>query len=127
MKKLLISLAVTSALGLTGCGGDSLNDIKQDAANNDQVLVPASRAGRTLPVKLTLKLPLAFATALLLMLGAALYGIQALRTLRVALAHLMTPEQGVGEISGRLHGNKFPLWCRHGRHTPTNSQSFESA
>ncbi len=43
MKKLLISLAVTSALGLTGCGGDSLNDIKQDTANNDQVLVPASR------------------------------------------------------------------------------------
>jgi Pla-1/cef family extracellular lipase len=43
MKKLLISLAVTSALGLTGCGGDSLNDIKQDTANNGQVLVPASR------------------------------------------------------------------------------------
>ncbi|MFN6263621.1 MAG: VolA/Pla-1 family phospholipase [Chromatiaceae bacterium] len=43
MKKLLISLAVTSALGLTGCGGDSLNDIKQDTANNDQVLVPLSR------------------------------------------------------------------------------------
>mgnify|MGYP000980928215 CR=1 FL=1 len=43
MKKLLISLAVTSALGLTGCGGDSLNDIKQDVAGNDQVLVPLSR------------------------------------------------------------------------------------
>ncbi len=43
MKKLLISLAVTSALGLTGCGGDSLNDIKQDTASNDQVLVPLSR------------------------------------------------------------------------------------
>ena len=43
MKKLLISLAVTSALGLTGCGGDSLNDIKHDTASNDQVLVPLSR------------------------------------------------------------------------------------
>ncbi len=43
MKKLLISLAVTSALGLTGCGGDSLNEIKQDSADNGQVLVPLSR------------------------------------------------------------------------------------
>ena len=58
---------------------------------------------------------------------AVLDGVQALWAFGVALAHLMTPEQGVGEISGRLHGNKFPLWCRHGRHTPTNSRSFEPA
>ena len=42
MKKLLISLAVTSALGLTGCGGDKLEDIKTDAVADGQVL-PLSR------------------------------------------------------------------------------------
>ena len=42
MKKLLISLAVTSALGLTGCG-DSLSELKQDAVDNGTVVVPVSR------------------------------------------------------------------------------------
>lgn len=42
MKKLLISLAVTSALGLTGCG-DSLSELKQDAVDNGAVVVPVSR------------------------------------------------------------------------------------
>lgn len=42
MKKLLISLAVTSALGLAGCG-DSLQDLKEDKAQNNEVLVPLSR------------------------------------------------------------------------------------
>lgn len=42
MKKLLVSLAVTSALGLAGCG-DSLQDIKTDTAQNNEVLVPLSR------------------------------------------------------------------------------------
>lgn len=42
MNKLLVSLAVASALGLAGCG-DSLQDLKNDAVGNDTVLVPASR------------------------------------------------------------------------------------
>ncbi|MBU2223968.1 MAG: lipase [Gammaproteobacteria bacterium] len=42
MNKLLVSLAVASALGLAGCG-DSLNDLKNDAVSNDTVLVPMSR------------------------------------------------------------------------------------
>ena len=42
MKKLLISLAVTSALGLTGCGGDKLEDIKADVAADGNTL-PLSR------------------------------------------------------------------------------------
>jgi Pla-1/cef family extracellular lipase len=42
MKKLLISLAVTSALGLTGCGGEKLEDIKADVAAEGNTL-PLSR------------------------------------------------------------------------------------
>lgn len=42
MKKLLISLAVTSALGLTGCGGEKLDDLKADAAA-EGTIVPQSR------------------------------------------------------------------------------------
>ena len=34
MNKLTLSVAVAVALGLTGCGGDSLDDIKQDTGNN---------------------------------------------------------------------------------------------
>jgi len=41
--------------------------------------VPAHHVVRTRTVKLHLKLPLAFAGALLLMLGAALFGIHGLR------------------------------------------------
>jgi Pla-1/cef family extracellular lipase len=43
MNKLLVSLAVASALGLSGCGGESLQDIKDDQVSNDKVLVPLSR------------------------------------------------------------------------------------
>lgn len=42
MKKLLISLAVTSALGLTGCGGEKLEDVKAEVAA-EGTLVPLSR------------------------------------------------------------------------------------
>lgn len=42
MNKLLVSLAVASALGLAGCG-DSLQDLKNDNVSNDTVLVPMSR------------------------------------------------------------------------------------
>ena len=43
MNKLIVSLAVASALGLAGCGGDSLEDIKSDAVSDGTVLVPLSR------------------------------------------------------------------------------------
>lgn len=44
MKKLLLSFAVASALGLTGCGGgESLDDIKDDTETGGQVQVPLSR------------------------------------------------------------------------------------
>lgn len=43
MNKLLLSLAVASALGLTGCGGESLQDIKDQQVADDKVLVPLSR------------------------------------------------------------------------------------
>lgn len=42
MKKLLISLAVGSALGLAGCG-DSLNDLKSESSGDNKPLVPLSR------------------------------------------------------------------------------------
>lgn len=42
MKKLLISLAVGSALGLTGCG-DSINDLKNESSGENKPLVPLSR------------------------------------------------------------------------------------
>lgn len=44
MKKLLLSFAVASALGLTGCGGgESLDDIKEDTQTGGEVLKPLSR------------------------------------------------------------------------------------
>jgi len=43
MNKLLLSLAVASALGLTGCGGESLQEIKDQQVADDKVLVPLSR------------------------------------------------------------------------------------
>ena len=43
MNKLLISLAVASALGLSGCGGESLQKIKDDQVGSDKVLIPLSR------------------------------------------------------------------------------------
>lgn len=41
MNKLTLSVAVAVALGLTGCGGESLDDIKQDTGNN--TVKPSSR------------------------------------------------------------------------------------
>jgi Pla-1/cef family extracellular lipase len=43
MNKLLISLAVASALGLSGCGGESLQKIKDEQVGSDKVLIPLSR------------------------------------------------------------------------------------
>ena len=43
MNKLLISLAVASALGLSGCGGESLQDIKEDQTGSNKVQIPLSR------------------------------------------------------------------------------------
>lgn len=42
MNKLAISIAVTAALGLAGCG-DSLDDIKQDVVDSGTVVIPSSR------------------------------------------------------------------------------------
>ena len=56
MKKLLLSVAVASALGLTGCGGgDTVAEIKQDVIDNGQGQLPLSRisfdpANAVLPV-----------------------------------------------------------------------------
>lgn len=43
MKKLLLSIAVTSALGLSGCGGDSVADIKEQVKQDDATTEPLSR------------------------------------------------------------------------------------
>ena len=42
MKKLAISIAVAAAIGLAGCG-DSLEDLKQEAAQPGGTVLPASR------------------------------------------------------------------------------------
>lgn len=42
MNKLAISIAVTAALGLAGCG-DSLDDIKKDVVDSGTVVIPSSR------------------------------------------------------------------------------------
>ncbi|MDP2560217.1 VolA/Pla-1 family phospholipase [Psychrobium sp. 1_MG-2023] len=43
MKKLLLSVAVASALGLTGCSGDSIEDIKKDVEKSGEQSQPLSR------------------------------------------------------------------------------------
>ncbi len=43
MNKLLLSFAVASALGLAGCGGESLDEIKQDTQTGGEVQIPLSR------------------------------------------------------------------------------------
>lgn len=43
MKKLMLSFAIASALGLAGCGGESLDDIKDDTQTGGEVQVPLSR------------------------------------------------------------------------------------
>ncbi|MCA1931750.1 VolA/Pla-1 family phospholipase [Rheinheimera sp.] len=43
MNKLLLSFAIASALGLAGCGGESLDEIKDDTQTGGEVQVPLSR------------------------------------------------------------------------------------
>lgn len=43
MKKLLLSVAIASALGLSGCGGDSVEDIKADVIESGETQLPLSR------------------------------------------------------------------------------------
>jgi Pla-1/cef family extracellular lipase len=43
MNKLLLSFAIASALGLAGCGGESLDEIKDDTQAGGEVLIPLSR------------------------------------------------------------------------------------
>ncbi|RVT49189.1 lipase [Rheinheimera sediminis] len=43
MNKLLLSFAIASALGLAGCGGESLDDIKKDTQTGGEVQIPLSR------------------------------------------------------------------------------------
>ncbi len=43
MKKLVISLAIISALGLSGCGSETIEDVKNDAANNLTPIVASAR------------------------------------------------------------------------------------
>lgn len=43
MKKLVLSFAIASALGLAGCESESIDDVKQEAADNGAPYVPAGR------------------------------------------------------------------------------------
>jgi Pla-1/cef family extracellular lipase len=43
MNKLLLSFAIASALGLAGCGGESLDEIKKDTQTGGEVQIPLSR------------------------------------------------------------------------------------
>lgn len=43
MKKLMLSIAIASALGVSGCGGDSIADIKDDVISNGEAQLPLSR------------------------------------------------------------------------------------
>jgi Pla-1/cef family extracellular lipase len=43
MKKLVLSLAIISALGLSGCGSETIEDVKNDAANNITPIVASAR------------------------------------------------------------------------------------
>lgn len=43
MNKLLLSFAIASALGLAGCGGESLDEIKEDTQTGGEVQIPLSR------------------------------------------------------------------------------------
>ncbi len=40
MNKLLLSFAIASALGLAGCGGESLDEIKDDTQTGGEVQNP---------------------------------------------------------------------------------------
>lgn len=43
MKKLVLSLAIISALGLSGCGSETIEDVKNDAAENNTPIVASAR------------------------------------------------------------------------------------
>ncbi len=43
MKKLVLSLAVISALGLSGCGSETIEDVKKDVAENGTPVVASAR------------------------------------------------------------------------------------
>ena len=43
MNKLLLSFAIASALGLAGCGGETLDEIKDNTQTGGEVQIPLSR------------------------------------------------------------------------------------
>ncbi len=43
MKKLVLSLAIISALGLSGCGSETIEDVKKDTAENGTPIVASAR------------------------------------------------------------------------------------
>ncbi len=43
MKKLVISLAIAAALGLSGCGGETIKDVEQSVEQNNTAVVPYAR------------------------------------------------------------------------------------
>ena len=43
MKKLVLSLAIISALGLSGCGSETIEDVKKDVAENGTPIVASAR------------------------------------------------------------------------------------
>ena len=43
MKKLILSLAIVSALGLSGCDSETVEDVKQDTAENGTPIVAPAR------------------------------------------------------------------------------------
>lgn len=43
MKKLILNLAIVSALGLSGCGSETVQDVKNDAVDNGTVVVASAR------------------------------------------------------------------------------------
>ncbi len=43
MKKLVLSLAIVSALGLSGCGSETIEDVKNDVAENGTPIVASAR------------------------------------------------------------------------------------
>ena len=43
MKKLVLSLAIISALGLSGCGSETIEDVKQDVIDNDSAVPISAR------------------------------------------------------------------------------------
>ncbi|GGJ05426.1 lipase [Shewanella hanedai] len=61
MKRLFLGVAIASALGLTGCGGDSVDELRDKAENKGEILIPESHIafdpGNADPAKRTLPVP----------------------------------------------------------------------